>query len=78
MDGRFLQTRFNGELALNDERPDVSCEGWGGVSALRSLDDNILAAMADGSVRMVKDKLSHKTWKAVITPAGGEVLGTDW
>ena len=30
MDGRFLQGTFNGRLKLNDERPDVSCEGAGG------------------------------------------------
>ena len=42
MDGRFLQGTFNGKLKLNDERPDVSCGGEGGVSALRSLNDEIL------------------------------------
>lgn len=79
MDGRFLQTRFNGELTLNDKRPDVSCEGWGGVSALRAFGNSIVVGMCDGSVRAVNAaKLSHKTWMAALTPSGGEVLGPDW
>jgi hypothetical protein len=32
----------------------------------------------DGSVRFVSDKISEKTMRAAITPAGGEVLGADW
>jgi type II secretory pathway pseudopilin PulG len=78
MDGRFLQGTFNGKLRPNDERPDVSCGGVSGVSALRSLDDKVIVGMADGSARMVKDKISPQTWQAAITPAGGEVLGPDW
>src|SRR5262249_17419758 len=42
IDGRFLQGTFNGRLKLNDTRPDVSCEGAGGVSALRTLDKVVL------------------------------------
>jgi type II secretory pathway pseudopilin PulG len=79
MDGRFLQGTFNSRLRPNDERPDVSCGGVSGVSALRSLDDNVQVGLADGSVRSVNaKKISHATWKAAITPNGGEVLGPDW
>jgi type II secretory pathway pseudopilin PulG len=79
MDGRFLQGTFNGRLQPNDERPDVSCGGVSGVSALRSFEDNILIGIGDGSVRTINAKtITHKTWKAAMTPAGGEVLGTDW
>jgi type II secretory pathway pseudopilin PulG len=78
IDGRFLQGTFNGRLRPNDERPDVSCGGIGGVSALRSFDEIVLVGMGDGSVRIVSTGLSHDTWKAVLTPAGGEVLGDDW
>ena len=56
MDGRFLQGTFNGKLKLNDERPDVSCGGEGGVSTLRSLDDDITVGLADGSVRTINAK----------------------
>src|SRR5262249_34335864 len=79
MDGRFLQGTFNGRLRPNDERPDVSCGGVSGVSALRSLNDNVLVGVADGRVRFIDaKKIAHKTWKAAMTPNGGEVLGTDW
>ena len=79
MDGRFLQGTFNGRLKPNDERPDVSCGGVNGVSALRSFNDNILVGMADGSVRTIgAGRISHDTWKAAMTPNGGEVLGTDF
>lgn len=37
-----------------------------------------LVGMADGSVRMVPRTVSEATWRAVITPSGGEVLGADW
>jgi type II secretory pathway pseudopilin PulG len=78
MDGRFLQGTFNGKLRPNDERPDVSCGGVSGVSALRSNLKLVEVAMFDGSVRAVADGITHNTWKAAITPNGGEVLGADW
>jgi type II secretory pathway pseudopilin PulG len=78
MDGHFLQTTFNGRLRPNDERPDVSCAGEGGVSAIRSPGSVVTVGMCDGSVRSVSGKISEATWRAAITPAGGEVLGADW
>jgi Protein of unknown function (DUF1559) len=78
MDGRFLQGTFNGRLRPNDKRPDVSCGGVSGVSALRGFENAVIVGLGDGSVRTVSTKISHTTWKAVLTPAGGEVLGKDW
>jgi hypothetical protein len=79
MDGRFLQGTFNAARKPNDERPDVSCAGLGGLSGPRSLDDYIQVGMGDGVVRAINGKkISFETWKAAITPAGGEVLGTDF
>ena len=79
MDGRFLQGTFNGKLKLNDERPDVSCGGEGGVSTLRSLNDEIVVGLGDGSSRFVNaKKLSFKTWTYALDPADGMVLGSDW
>jgi hypothetical protein len=34
--------------------------------------------MADGSVRLVSKRVSEKTIRAAITPAGGDVIGQDW
>jgi prepilin-type N-terminal cleavage/methylation domain-containing protein/prepilin-type processing-associated H-X9-DG protein len=38
----------------------------------------INVALADGSVRFVNQGVSPNTWWAALTPAGGEVLGSDW
>ena len=38
----------------------------------------ILVGLADGSVRTLAPTMSGKTWWAAVTPAGGEVLGSDW
>jgi competence protein ComGC len=78
MDGQFLQGTFNGKLRPNDERPDVSCGGVSGVSALRSLDDKVIVGMCDGSARMVKNKISRTTWQYAMDPADGMPLGPDW
>jgi prepilin-type N-terminal cleavage/methylation domain-containing protein/prepilin-type processing-associated H-X9-DG protein len=38
----------------------------------------IQVCLADGSVRTLTAGMSGTTWWAACTPAGGEVLGTDW
>ncbi|MFQ3649239.1 MAG: DUF1559 domain-containing protein [Gemmataceae bacterium] len=38
----------------------------------------VLVVLADGSVRGVSGSISLRTWNAVLSPAGGEVLGNDW
>jgi hypothetical protein len=38
----------------------------------------VQVVMGDGSVRGVTADLSMVTWNAVLTPAGGEVIGSDW
>jgi len=79
MDGRFLQGTFNGKLKPNDERPDVSCGGEGGVSTLRSLDDGIALGLCDGSARFINaKKISFTTWTYALDPADGMPLGSDW
>src|SRR5262249_24409670 len=36
IDGRFLQGTFTATREMNDPKPDVSCEGAGGLSGLRT------------------------------------------
>ncbi len=36
------------------------------------------AALCDGSVRFISDKVSEKTLKAAVTRNGGEAMGKDW
>ncbi len=38
----------------------------------------ILVGLADGSVRTLSPGVSGTTWWNAVTPAGGEVLGSDW
>jgi prepilin-type N-terminal cleavage/methylation domain-containing protein len=38
----------------------------------------ILVGLADGSVRTLSPSVSGATWWHAVTPAGGEVLGSDW
>jgi type II secretory pathway pseudopilin PulG len=78
MDGRFLQGTFTGTRHPNDARADVDCGGAGGLSGLRSLDDTVAIALADGSTRLVKTTISKETWKALVTRNGGDVLGPDY
>jgi Tfp pilus assembly protein PilE len=78
MDGRFLQATFGTGLGPNDEKPDVSCAGLGGVSALRSLNRIVLVALCDGSVRSVSNSSTLETWKNAMDPADGNPLGSDW
>jgi prepilin-type N-terminal cleavage/methylation domain-containing protein len=38
----------------------------------------MLVALADGSVRTLSPRIRPETFWAAVTPAGGEVLGSDW
>ncbi|MBN9122971.1 MAG: DUF1559 domain-containing protein [Planctomycetes bacterium] len=38
----------------------------------------VLVGLGDGSVRGVVSSITLRTWNAALTPAGGEVLGSDW
>ena len=37
-----------------------------------------MVGMGDGSVRSVNTNILPATWLAALTPAGGEILGSDW
>jgi hypothetical protein len=77
MDGRFLQGTFTGTRVLNDARPDVSCDGDGGLSALRSLNPGVMVGMADGSVRFISEKanaIKPSIWKLLTSRNDGNPL----
>jgi type II secretory pathway pseudopilin PulG len=65
MDGRFLQGTFTGTRALNDDKPDVNCAGYGGLSGARIIGDNGLIGMCDGSVRSISKDVKLDVWKAL-------------
>lgn len=74
MDGSFLQGTFTAARMANDERPDVSCAGAGGLSGLRGRLATVNVGLADGSVRAVAVPVKLDVWKKLATRAGGEVI----
>jgi type II secretory pathway pseudopilin PulG len=78
LDGRFLQGTFTGTRLFNDKRPDVSCEGAGGLSALRSATPYVSFAFCDGSVRSVTKALTLDVIKALAGRNDGTVISIDF
>jgi prepilin-type processing-associated H-X9-DG protein len=78
MDGRFLQGTFTATRKLNDPRPDVSCGGAGGLSALRSLNVQVNVLFCDGSVRSLRTGMEMDVLKALATRNGGEAIRNDF
>jgi prepilin-type processing-associated H-X9-DG protein len=74
MDGRFLQGTFAGTLGVNDEKPDVSCGGAGGLSGLRGLSEGVNVGFADGSVRFVSQSVKPSVWKLLTSRNDGQPL----
>jgi hypothetical protein len=58
------------DLAIDLDNPSKGLERHPGKG--------FLVGMADGSVRFVRGDVSKATLRAAFTPAGGEVLGSDW
>jgi prepilin-type processing-associated H-X9-DG protein len=77
MDGRFLQGTFTGTRVLNDPRPDVSCDGEGGLSGLRSVNPGVNVGMADGSVRFISENANEvkpSIWKLLTSRNDGNPI----
>jgi type II secretory pathway pseudopilin PulG len=75
MDGRFLQGTFTGTRIPNDDKPDVSCDGLGGLSALRSLDDQVAICLCDGATRFVDvKKMTLEILKLLAARDDGQVI----
>jgi prepilin-type processing-associated H-X9-DG protein len=74
IDGRFLQCTFSANRMANDDKPDVSCAGLGGLAGLRGSESIVNVAMADGSVRAVTVTLKLDTWKNLANKADGNVI----
>ena len=77
IDGRFLQATTTITREFNSTRPDVDCEGAGGLAAPRSLEKGTSVLFGDGSVRFVSSSVAFTTWQALATRAGGEVVTLD-
>ncbi|AMV36298.1 DUF1559 domain-containing protein [Planctomyces sp. SH-PL62] len=78
----YSQTTFNFMITPNSKTPD--CSNWGtygigyGFHTPRSYHSGgVNVALADGSVRFIKDAIALQTWYALGTRAGGEVVSSD-
>jgi type II secretory pathway pseudopilin PulG len=74
MDGRFLQGTFTGTRPPNDPKPDVSCDGLGGLSGLRSLEGTVNVMMGDGSVRSVRQTIKLEIWQLLTSRNDGQPI----
>jgi prepilin-type processing-associated H-X9-DG protein len=74
LEGKFLQGTFTATRVINDDRPDVSCDGAGGLSALRHLENGVNIGMCDGSVRLVGKKIDLDVWKNLGARNDGNVI----
>ncbi|MCS6864150.1 MAG: DUF1559 domain-containing protein [Gemmataceae bacterium] len=72
--GNIGTTSFNTFLRPNDPNPDVTAHGNGFFAARSNFSGGVNVALADGSVRFVRDTINIATWRALSTRAGGEVL----
>jgi prepilin-type processing-associated H-X9-DG protein len=74
IDGRFLKGTFTGTRKVNDTRPDVDCEGEGGLSGLRGLKNGVNIGFADGSVRHILDTVNADVWRLLTSRNDGQPL----
>jgi type II secretory pathway pseudopilin PulG len=62
-------------------KPATECGSWERCDIMLAQTPHrggMLVAMADGSVRTVSPTVSETTFWAAVTPAAGDVLGSDW
>jgi prepilin-type N-terminal cleavage/methylation domain-containing protein/prepilin-type processing-associated H-X9-DG protein len=69
---------FTASLAPNSTTPSAAGHGQGWLTARGPFTGGVNVALADGSVRFVRDSISLATWQALATRANGEVLGHDF
>jgi prepilin-type processing-associated H-X9-DG protein len=73
--GLTVNNGFTAALTPNSPTPDVNAFGQGWLSARSPFSGGVNVALADGSVRFVRDSIPPATWRALDTRAGGEVAG---
>ena len=80
-DASWPQPTGPAAIFLVRPQPANSCPFSGGASQYRAVSPHtagINVGLGDGSVRFVNQGVSPNTWWSALTPAGGEVLGSDW
>jgi prepilin-type N-terminal cleavage/methylation domain-containing protein/prepilin-type processing-associated H-X9-DG protein len=77
-DGNYQNTLYNHYLTPNAGRPDCTVyhnPGWKAARSFHPGGVNLLCC--DGHVLFDKDSVDPRTWRAVATRAGGEVVSAD-
>lgn len=64
-------------LPPNSPTPDLTAHGQGWLSARSSFVGGANAALADGSVRFIRDSVDPLTWRGMGSRAGGEIVTLD-
>jgi prepilin-type processing-associated H-X9-DG protein len=77
-------TNSVGNMALTPNHATRDCSAWGGVgtgigffSPRSRHPGGVNVCFVDGSVRFIKDTVAQRTWFALATRDGGEVLSSD-
>ena len=74
-DGNYLNTLYNHRLTPNSSRADCTAYHNPGWKAARSFHPGGVNALScDGHVSFFKDSVSPRTWGALSTRAGGEIV----
>jgi prepilin-type N-terminal cleavage/methylation domain-containing protein/prepilin-type processing-associated H-X9-DG protein len=73
--GTVRTVGFNAARTPNSPNPDAAGHGQGWFTARSPFAGGVNVALADGSVRLVRDSIPLATWRALATRAGGEVVG---
>jgi prepilin-type N-terminal cleavage/methylation domain-containing protein/prepilin-type processing-associated H-X9-DG protein len=77
--GQPYTNGFTAAMTPNSPVPDLSGHGQGWFTSRSPFSGGVNAALADGSVRFVRDSINITTWRALATRAGGEVIsGSDF
>jgi prepilin-type N-terminal cleavage/methylation domain-containing protein len=79
-DGVTWLQGLNSKFQVQPVKPEFSSANGGRCDRrLASTPHSVMqVALADGSVRVISGSITPATWAAALTPAGGEVLGSDW
>ncbi|HID21669.1 MAG TPA: DUF1559 domain-containing protein, partial [Planctomycetaceae bacterium] len=75
--GKSYTSTFCAYMPPNPRVPDWYAHGIGFFAARSHHPGGVNAALADGSVRFVSNGIDRRTWRAMATRAGGEVLSIE-
>ncbi|WP_020467977.1 DUF1559 domain-containing protein [Zavarzinella formosa] len=76
--GQPYTNGFCAAMTPNNSTPDLSGHGQGWLTSRSPFSGGVNVALADGSVRFVRNSISIDTWRALATRAGGEVNGGNY